>query len=190
MWVRKRISFKIRNCKGIVLFLQVALLCSACGYRVRSAVGRLPSSVQSLGIPTFQNLTNQYRVEQVISRAVLREFSLRTRVSVNSSESGVDSVLLGEIRSVNSVPVTFGTTAVGAQTFGSAYLVTIQLSVKLIRLNDSATIWQAEDFVFRDRYALNTNVQDFFSEENPTLERMARDFASSLVSTILDRSKP
>ena len=54
--------------------LALALACSACGYRVRSSVGTLPSGAQSLGIPTFKNLTSQYKIEQLISSAVLREF--------------------------------------------------------------------------------------------------------------------
>jgi hypothetical protein len=175
---------------GILLLFGLTLMGSACGYRVRSSVGRLPSGVQSLGIPTFRNLTNQYRIEQLISGAVLREFSLRTRALVNSSNSGVDSVLLGEIRGVSSVPVTFGTQTIGSQTFGSAYLVTVQISAKLIRMKDSAIIWQNDNFLYRERYVLNASVSDFFSEENPALERLARDFASSLASTILDRSAP
>ncbi len=178
------------NFAKLLLWLGMVLICSACGYRVRSSVGRMPSGIQSLGIPTFRNLTSQYKIEQLISSAVLKEFSLRTRIPVSSSNSGVDSLLLGEIRSVSSIPVTFGTETIGSQTFGSAFMVTVQISVKLIRQKDSTIIWQNQDFTFRDRYVLNANVRDFFSEENPALERLARDFAASLASTLLDRSAP
>ena len=190
MGYREKKGVDSHGLEKLALLLVVILICSACGYRVRSSVGKLPSGVQSLGIPTFRNLTSQYKIEQLVSSAVLKEFSLRTRVPVNSSNSGVDSVLLGEIRGVSSVPVTFGTQTVGSQTFGSAYLVTVQVSVKLMRLSDSTVIWQNENFLFRERYVLNTSVQDFFSEENPALERLARNLAVSLASTILDRSTP
>jgi hypothetical protein len=144
-----------------------------------------------LGIPTFKNLTTQYKIEQLISSAVLKEFSSRTRATVDSSSSGVDMVLLGEIRGISSVPVTFGTQTVGSQqTFGSAFVVTLQLSVKLVRVRDSSIVWQNEDLLFRERHVLNSNVQEFFSEENPALERLARSFATSLASSILNRSKP
>lgn len=169
--------------------LAVALACSACGYRVRSSVGTLPSESHSIGIPTFKNLTTQYKIEQLISSAVLKEFSTRTRATVNSSDSGVDLVLLGEIKTVSSVPVTF-TIQTDQQTYASAFLVTVQLSVKLMRLRDSSILWQNQDFLFRERYVLNGNVQDFFSEENPALERLAHSFAATLVSSILNRSKP
>ncbi len=186
----KKQSFVSHHHAQSLLWLGVILVCSACGYRVRSSVGRLPSGIQSLGIPTFRNLTSQYKIEQLISSAVLKEFSLRTRIPISSSNSGVDSVLLGEIRSVSSIPVTFGAQTVGSQTFGSAFMVTVQISVSLMRQKDSTIIWQNQDFTFRDRYVLNANVRDFFSEENPALERLARDFAASLASTLLDRSAP
>jgi hypothetical protein len=149
---------------------------------VRSAVKGLPDGITSLGVPTFQNLSAQYRLEQRITGAVLKELSARTRIPVNSAGAGVDAVLLGEIRSVSSSPVTFGN-----DTFASAFLVTVQMGVKLVRVRDSAVLWQTPDFLYRERYILNSNVTEFFSEENPALDRLSREFAASLVSTILNR---
>jgi hypothetical protein len=158
------------------------LICPGCGYKVRSSVGTLRPGIQSLGIPTFQNLTNQYKIEQLVSSAVLKEFSVRTRIAVKPQSDGVDAVLIGQIRGVSSVPITFDPQT----SFGSAFLVTVQISAKLVNLKNSAVIWQKEDFLFRERYVLNRAVKDFFSEENPALERLSRDFASSLASIILE----
>jgi hypothetical protein len=164
-----------------ILATSLAVL-AACGYRVQSSVKALPHGIQSLGIPVFTNLSQQYRLEQRITGAVLKEFSTRTRVPVNPSPTGVDAVLQGEIRTVNSSPVTFG-----SDTFGSAFLVTVQMAVKLVRVADSAVLWENNNFLYRERYVLNRSVGDFFFEENPALDRLARDFASSLVSTILNQ---
>ena len=174
----------------LLLFTYIMLFVSACGYRIRSAVANLPAGLESLGVPTFTNLTREYKIEQLLTVAVLEEFRARTRVPINSSKSGVDAVLLGEIRSVSSVPVTFGTQNIGGQTFGSAYQITVRVNVQLMRLRDSAILWQNRDFIHRERYVLNTEVKDFFDEENPALERLAQDFSASLASTILDRSTP
>jgi hypothetical protein len=174
-------GFVLQNA-ALVCLLGTVLIISACGYHLKSSVGALPSGIQSLGIPTFSNITNQYKIEQLISSAVLNEFSLRTKVPIRSSGSGVDAVLLGEIRSMGSTPVTFG-----SESFGSAFLVTVQISAKLVRSQDSKVIWQNENFVYRERYRLNSNVKDFFSEENPALVRLSHEFAASLVSTILQR---
>ncbi|MBN1571247.1 MAG: hypothetical protein JXA73_25650 [Acidobacteria bacterium] len=176
--------------KKMLVLAGIILLSAGCGYRLRSSKGELPHGIQSLGIPTFRNLTTQYKIEQILSGAVLREFALRTQIPVNSSSTGVDSVLEGEIKNVSSTPVTFGTQTIGSQTFGSTFMITVQMSVKMKRLSDSSIIWENDNFTFREQYVLNANIKDFFAEENPALDRLARQFAASLASTVLDRSTP
>jgi len=165
-----------------MLSLGLCLAGVSCGYHVAGSVQNLPGGVHSIGIPTFKNDTRELKLEQRITGAVLKEFTLRTRVPVVSSSSGVDAVLQGEIRNLSSSPVTFGTDA-----FGSAFLVTVQMSVKLVRVRDGTVIFENPDFTFRGRYVLNSKVTEFFSEENAAVERLAREFAASLASTILTR---
>ncbi len=154
----------------------------ACGYHLTSATGKLPSGIQSLGIPAFKNLTREYKLEQQITAAVLKEFVTRTRVPVNSQSTGVDAVLQGEIHSVNASPITYGT-----DTFASAYLVTVEMSVRLVRVKDGSVLFENPGFTFQERYVLNTTITQFFSEENSALDRLARDFAASLASAVLSR---
>jgi len=183
--IRRRKRSSHLESKGFLAFLCLLshfVVVTGCGYRVAGSVKGLPDGVHSLGIPTFRNSTNQYRLEQQITQAVLKEFSERTRVPVKSSSSGVDAVLLGEIRGVSSSPVTFGT-----DTFGSAFLVTVQIGVKLVRVADAAVLWENPDYLFRERYVFNAKVTDFFSEESPALERLAREFAATLTSAVLNR---
>ncbi len=153
----------------------------ACGYHAHSSIGNLPSGIQSLGIPTFKNSSPQYKLEQRLTSAVLREFSTRTRVPVNSNSSNVDAILRGEIKSISSTPVTFG-----SDSFASAFLVSVEISIKLVRAKDGSILWENPSFIYRERYVLNGKVADFFSEEGPALERLAHDFAAGLTSTILN----
>jgi hypothetical protein len=166
--------------QGLTLFL--LLLFAACGYRVIGSVQNLPGGVHSIGIPTFKNRTREYKLEEPITAAVLKEFTLRTRIPVSSRSSGVDAVLEGEIRNLSSTPVTFGTDA-----FGSAFDVTVQMSVKLVRVKDGIVVWENPDFTFRGHYVLSSKVTEFFSEENAAVNRLAREFAASLASIILTR---
>lgn len=167
-----------------ILVLSALVSCAACGYHIAGSVGNLPEGVHSLGIPTFKNNTHppQYRLEQQITAAVLKEFALRTRIPISSKTNGVDAVLQGEIRNLNSSPITFGTDA-----FASAFLVTVEMSAKLVRVKDGAVLWENPSFSFQARYELNTKVTQFFSEENAAVDRLARDFAASLASSILIR---
>lgn len=158
------------------------LLSAACGYHIAGSVRNLPGGVHSIGIPTFKNDTREYKLEQQITAAVLKEFTLRTRVPVSSRSEGVDAVLEGEIHALNSSPVTFG-----ADGFASEFLVTVAISARLVRVKDGAVIWENPGFSFRATYVLNTKVTRFFSEENAAVDRLARDLAASLASSILTR---
>ncbi len=171
--------------KHVALWAFLGLMCTGagCGYKVTSSTRELPFGIQSLGIPIFRNATHQFKLEQQLSRAVMQEFSARTRIPISAATSGVDAVLEGEITNMSSTPVTFGTDT----TFGSTFLITVQMRVKLTRPKDSSVLWENSDFLFRERYVINSKVSDFFSEENPALDRLSQQFASSLVSTILNR---
>ena len=167
---------------AIALIVCAGLMSAGCGYHLSGSVRNLPGGVHSLGIPTFKNLTKEYRLEQQITAAVLKEFALRTRIPVTSQSSAVDAVLEGEIRNLNSSPITFGTDA-----FASAFVVTVEISVKLVRLKDGAVLWENPSLSFQARYELNSKVTQFFSEENAAVDRLARDFAASLASAVLNR---
>ncbi len=71
--------------------------------------------------------------------------------------------------------------------YGSAFVVTVAVAVKLVRTSDSAVLWENPDFLFTERYVLTSKVTDYFSQEGPALDRLARDFAASLASTVLSR---
>jgi len=177
-WRRFRLDFQ----RLTVSVLALATFVSGCSYHVVGSGQNLPSGVHSLGIPTFKNDTKEFKVEQRITSAVLKEFALRTRVPVNSNSNGVDAVLQGEIKNLNASPVTFGSSA-----FASAFLVTVEVSVKLVRVKDGAVLWENPGIAFRGQYVLSSQVTEFFSEENAAIERLASDFAASLASTILSR---
>jgi hypothetical protein len=56
-----------------------------------------------------------------------------------------------------------------------------------VRLSDHTVLWESPSFSFRSQYVLNSKVTQFFSEENAAVERLARDFAASLASSVLAR---
>ena len=178
----------LKNLMLVITFLAVAAFGDlGCGYHVKSAVGRLPGDALTLGIPTFRNITGEFKIEQTITRALLREFAARTRGRVDSRDTGTDLVLLGEIKEVRAVPVTFGAQGSGSQTFGSAFQITVRVGARLVRQSDAVVVWENDDFLYRERYLLNTDVSNFFAEDSPALERLANSFAASLASTVLER---
>jgi hypothetical protein len=171
-----------RNLLLAALLAGTISLAAGCGYHLTGAVRNLPGGVKSLGVPIFKNNTREYKLEQQITGAVLQEFRMRTKVPVNSQSSGVDAVLYGEIRTLSATPTTYG-----ADTFASAFLVTVEMSVKIVRVKDGAVLFENPGYSFEERYVLNTKVTQFFSEQNSALDRLARDFAASLASAVLKR---
>ena len=66
-------------------------------------------------------------------------------------------------------------------------LVTVHTKVELVDNQSQKTVYQNNDMVFRDEYQISSDVQSFFEEQDPALERMSRDFAAQLVSNVTEK---
>ncbi|MDE3168794.1 MAG: LptE family protein [Acidobacteriota bacterium] len=133
-------------------------------------------------MPTFKNDTVQYRIEQRFTEAVIREFITRTKYRIVSDPASADAVLRGEILSIDTSPVLFDATTGQVTTM----LVTVHAKIALSGADAAKPVYANNDMVFRSEYQIPSNVNTFFQQEDPALERMARDFASNLVANILE----
>ena len=175
----------MRSSSSFRLILGMLLCClwdCGCGYHVAGSAAKLPSDWSSIAVPAFKNDTTRYRIEQQLTQAVIREFITRTKYRVVPQKDSADGVLHGEVVSMETTPVLFNATTGQVTTM----LVTIHAKVQLVDRKTEKTIYQNEDVVFRDEYQISTDVQSFFEEQNPGLQRMARDFASHLVADVLE----
>lgn len=164
-------------------FLTVAVFVLAglwgCGYRVASASRTVKGD--SIAVSPFENRTTTFEVEQILTREIHRTLVRKSGYRVVNKPSEADVVMSGEITSVSAVPVVFG-----RETFGSAFLVTLNAKVELKDRRSGKTFFRNDNYVFRDQYETNSDVKNFFSELNPALERIAADFASSVVTAVLE----
>ena len=64
---------QIANHKSLLLLAAFAIL-GGCGYHTAGHANRLPESVRVIAIPGFVNKTQTYRIEQILTRDVVREF--------------------------------------------------------------------------------------------------------------------
>jgi outer membrane lipopolysaccharide assembly protein LptE/RlpB len=155
---------------------------SACGYHVAGRAASLPENWKTVAIPAFVNRTSRYRIEQRFTEAVIREMLARTSYRVIQDETVADGILRGEVTSIETSPVLFDA-ATGRVT---TVLVTVHASVKLTDRATSRTVYQNNSVVLRDEYQISPDVDSFFEEQDPALERLARDFASRVVAGVLD----
>lgn len=159
------------------------VVASGCGYKVAGTQRAEYPGVRTIGIVMLENRTPAVDIEQRLSRALIEGFATRSRWEVRDSAQGSDAVLRGQVLQVSAIPVTFG----GTENFGSTFLVTVVASVTVTDARTQKVLFRNETLTFREEYVINLDVRNFFSERNPALDRIARDFAASVVASVIER---
>jgi outer membrane lipopolysaccharide assembly protein LptE/RlpB len=156
-------------------------LLAGCGYHVAGRASRLPQNVHVLAVPVFINQTQTYRIEQLLTHDVVREFLGRTRYRVISTTAESDATLKGTVLSAQASPLTYDAQSGRI----SSAVVTVTMKVTL---TDKAgrVLFENQNYRFREQYQVSREVTSFFEEETPALQRMSQDFARTLVSDILE----
>lgn len=164
------------------LFVCTCLLAAGCGYHTAGHATRLPANVQTIAIPGFINKTQTYRVEQMLTQEVVREFISRTQYHVINGTSGdAQATLKGIVLSAKAEPLTYD-----AQTGRvSTAIITVTMKVTL-EDRSGKILFENRNYVFREQYQVSREIASFFDEETPALQRMSQDFARTLVSDILE----
>ncbi len=155
---------------------------SGCGYHTLGAATHLPPDLKTLSIPVFATRTEAYHTETVMTDAVIREFTARTRFRVTPVESpDADAVLRGTILKEAIAPLTYNSSTQQS----SSFLITIQASVTL-KGRDGKILYQNKDYVFREQYQSTTDLTTFIQENPAAVDRLSRAFARQLVADVLE----
>ena len=163
-----------------VLLLLASILVSGSGYHVENGNPALfPGRV--LAVASFENHTSYYKVDQVFTRAMVNELVRATSYRIVTDASGADAVMESSIRNLTAQPVTYSKSS-----FASTFMVTVIAGVTVTDTATGAILYQNQNLVFSEQYVINTDVENFFSEMNPALSRLADDFSSTVVSAILE----
>jgi outer membrane lipopolysaccharide assembly protein LptE/RlpB len=163
-----------------ILFAALSMV--SCGYHVAGRVSNLPSEWKTIAVPAFKNDTTRYRIEQRFTESVIKQFLQRTKYKIVQNPTEADAVLHGEVISIETNPMIFNATT-GQVTM---MLVTVHTKVLLVDNQTQKVVYKNDDMVFRDEYQISTDAREFFEEQDPALERMARDFAAQLVSNVVE----
>ncbi len=156
-------------------------LLTGCGYHTAGRATRLPANVHVLSVPVFVNQTQTYRIEQILTRDVVREFIDRTKYRVASAaDDSTDATLKGTVLSAQASPLTYDAQSGRI----SSAMVTVTVKVSLVD-HTGHVLFENSNYTFREQYQVSREVTSFFEEETPALQRMSRDFARTLVSDVL-----
>lgn len=157
------------------------MLLSACGYHTANHAAAMPG-IHTIAVPAFENRTHTYRLEQVLTSAVLRELTTRTKYKVEqNNDAAADAMLQGTVLSTSEAPLTYDRQTGRA----SSMEVTVTVAVKLLA-RDGHVLFENPNYVFREQYQVSGEITSFFEEESPALGRLSNDFARTLVSNILE----
>lgn len=171
---------------GSAAVLALTLGLSACGYALVGRGDHLPDYVKVIGVPLLVNQSSVPDLDQVLTEAVRREFGSRGRYRTVPDSTGADAVLTGAITVVRSDPVDFTATR---QVSRMAITVTANLEFKDVR-NSNKVLWANPAHSARDEYevsaTLPTDPSTFFRQDQNALDRLAKNFARTLVASILE----
>lgn len=178
-------TFKCKNLLSVSLLAFLFSVLSAlagCGYTLVGTGGTaLPPNVKTVWVPTFVNDTTVVGVEQRLTEAVLRELSARGRLKPSKDRTQADSELNGRLTSLSVTPVRFDDQGLAVE-----YQVTVTANLALVDRATDKPVFTEPSFVFRQPYTVPGSSKSYYDREREAIEALARPFAQSLVTTILE----
>lgn len=143
---------------------------------------QLPSRIKTVAVPAFQNSALRYKVESRFTGAVIDELIRRGRgLRVQGDREGADAVIEGIIKNFY-----FAGVLLDDKGRARIFEVTIEAAVTVRDQTENKVLYDNQSFVFRGEYEFANDPRNFFSEEDPAVQRMARSFAESIVSTLIN----
>jgi outer membrane lipopolysaccharide assembly protein LptE/RlpB len=180
----KNVSLGCRRQHGssASLALIAILLLAGCGYHTAAHNVTLPENVKTLAIPAFVNQSQTYRIEQMLTAAVIREFTTRTHYQILNHESDTaDATLHATVLTTTASPLTYDSKTGRAE----SALVVVSMKVSLVD-REGKILFQNPAYIFREQYQVSQELSSFFEEDSPAFGRLSRDFAQTLVSNVLE----
>ena len=168
----------MRPCALVVL----VLLFASCGYHIAGTANVLPSNVKTIAVPAFKNNTARYKIAELVTSAVAREFISRTHYKIVADPDNADAVLTGSIVNFFAYPTTFDPQtgrAAGVQ-------VIVFLAVSLHDRATNAVLFDRPHMEFRQTYEISVDPAKYFDESDAAMDRLSHDVARALVSAVLE----
>ena len=143
---------------------------------------QLPTRIRTVAVPAFQNQALRYKIEHRFTEAVINEIVRRGRgLRVQGEREGADAVVDGVIKSFN-----FSGVLLDERGRARIFEVTITAAVTVRDQVENRVIYDNQNYVFRGEFEFANDPRSFFNEEDPAVQRIARSFAESVVSTLVN----
>jgi outer membrane lipopolysaccharide assembly protein LptE/RlpB len=165
-----------------LLTLVLALTLTGCGYHQAGSATNIPASVRTMAVPIFDTHAQAYHTEMAFTQATIRELNTRTKYRIiNSDSPDADATLHGTILTQTVAPLTYDASTGQS----SSYLVTITARV-LLTAHDGTVLYRNDALMYREQYQSTQDLSGFIQEDGYAVKRVARDFAQTIVSDMLE----
>ena len=138
-------------------------------------------------IRLFEIYSVVFEVEQVLTQEIRESFIGRGSYRVQTEPIGAEATLTGIINAVTITPASFN-----ADQQASRYIFTLTAAIEFRDLTTDEVVWDNAALIFSDEYEVASgagsvdNVSSFFGQRSNAVERIATDFAATVVSSILE----
>ena len=160
----------------------LALALAGCGYHLAGRGDILPKTARTIAVQPFGNATVRYKLARLLPADISRELISRTRYRVVEDPSQADLVLTGTLGNFSAYPIIYDTATARATTVQAI----INVQVRLTERATGKVIWERPNAEFRERYEISIDPAAYFDESGTAMERVSKDVARGVVSTILN----
>ena len=167
-----------RACAALALIA----LSAGCGYHIAGQADTIPDEVRAIAVPPFVNGVTEFKIEQYLTDAVVREFRSRTRYEVVEREENADATLRGSVLSFLALPANFDPQTGRATTVNTITVIHVTLQDR----QSGQVLYQNPRLEHRDRYEVSSDSQAYFEERQAALARAGESMARTLVSAVLE----
>ena len=165
-----------------LLTLLLVTTLTGCGYHQAGSATHIPANVRILAVPIFATNVQAYRTEMVFTQATIRELNTRTKYQIiNKDSDSADATLHGTILTQTVAPLTYDASTGQS----SSYLVSITAKV-LLTAHDGTVLYRNDSLIYREQYQSTQDLSGFIQEDGYAVKRIARDFAQTIVSDMLE----
>jgi Lipopolysaccharide-assembly len=155
---------------------------TSCGYHVGGKADLVPKSIQTIAVPAFSSYSTRYKLADMLSGQIAREFNERTRFRVVDDTATADAVLNGSINAVTAAPNVVDPST-GRST---SVLISVVLSLRLVERTTGRVLYVRPSYAAQQRYSIAGDPHQYFDESGPAFMRLSTDVARDVVSSILE----
>jgi len=151
---------------------------SGCGYSLLAEKPLLGAGYKRMSIPVFVNKTLEPGIEEVVTQAVVNEFLLDSRVSVEYSKNA-ECILSGKV-------ILYQTNqAISYDSLNriAEYRLTLSISVE-IREKDNTLLWKNKNITVTADYTVPQQITEIKNAEDRALRVASAKIAGNLIRLI------